>query len=449
MILPFVSELLAQIARRPAIGEACDRIRRDAGEVRIAGLSDSAKALVMPLVFRETGHPAILVVDSNARAEAFLEPIRWCYRAITGKQGRRVAHLPAYEVLPYEGRSPHAEIAEARAVALWRLASGEIDLLIAPVQAVLWRMHDASFYRELARTVARDESIAHQGLIGFLNRAGYEKQTSCEMPGEYAVRGGIIDVFSPEAAQPVRIELLGDTIESIRAFDANTQRSTSPVERATLLPLSEFVLGAETLARQGVAAGTHAEEVDSGREDQGLPPGYFSGWEFREIPRERRSGVLFDLANDAVVLEVEPSLLEAAIEKYRKRMAEAFDEAEDAIAQPPNRYILDDEEWELARQMAPHLSMEQLGIAGGSAAQLTLQTRPTTRHHGNVPGFIEEVRGRLSAGEHVIASAASTGELERFADICHEYELPYRIGELEENVTVARLAEEGSTTGGG
>src|SRR5215831_18986133 len=412
MILPFVSELLAQIARRPAIGEACDRIRRDAGEVRIAGLSDSAKALVMPLVFRETGHPAILVVDSNARAEAFLEPIRWCYRAITGKQGRRVAHLPAYEVLPYEGRSPHAEIAEARAVALWRLASGEIDLLIAPVQAVLWRMHDASFYRELARTVARDESIAHQGLIGFLNRAGYEKQTSCEMPGEYAVRGGIIDVFSPEAAQPVRIELLGDTIESIRAFDANTQRSTSPVERATLLPLSEFVLGAETLARQGVAAGTHAEEVDSGREDQ-------------------------------------PSLLEAAIEKYRKRMAEAFDEAEDAIAQPPNRYILDDEEWELARQMAPHLSMEQLGIAGGSAAQLTLQTRPTTRHHGNVPGFIEEVRGRLSAGEHVIASAASTGELERFADICHEYELPYRIGELEENVTVARLAEEGSTTGGG
>ena len=69
------------------------------------------------------------------------------------------------------------------------------------------------------------------------------------MPGQYAVRGGIIDVFSPEAPQPVRIELLGDTIESIRAFDPNTQRSTNPVERATLLPLTEFLRRAEVLER--------------------------------------------------------------------------------------------------------------------------------------------------------------------------------------------------------
>ena len=161
MILPFVSELLGQVARRPALVGACDRIRRDAGEVGIAGLTDSAKAFIAPLIVREVGRPGMLVVESNERAEALLEPVRWCYCAITGKPGRRVAHLPAYEVLPYERRSPHAEIAEARAVALWRLATSEIDLLIAPVQAMLWRMHEAPFYRELARVIARDESIAH------------------------------------------------------------------------------------------------------------------------------------------------------------------------------------------------------------------------------------------------------------------------------------------------
>ena len=82
-----------------------------------------------------------------------------------------------------------------------------------------------------------------------MSSAGYDKQITCEMPGQFAVRGGIIDIFSPESPQPVRVELLGDTIESIRAFDPNTQRSTNPVERATLLPLTEFPRRAEVLER--------------------------------------------------------------------------------------------------------------------------------------------------------------------------------------------------------
>ena len=123
------------------------------GEVRLAGLTDSAKALLVPLVFSELGRPTILLVDSNQRAEALLEPIRWFYSAVTGKPGRRVAHFPAHDVLPYENRSPHAEISEARAVALWRLATGEADLLIAPVQAALVANARAGF---LSRACARD-----------------------------------------------------------------------------------------------------------------------------------------------------------------------------------------------------------------------------------------------------------------------------------------------------
>jgi transcription-repair coupling factor (superfamily II helicase) len=442
MILPLVSELLSRVARLGVIDDAVESLRRGRSGRSISGLTDSAKALLAPIVCTELGRPTVLLVESPQRAEELVDPVRWFFRALTDRPGRRVAHLPAHDVLPYEGRSPHAEISEARAVSLWRFASGEVDLLIAPIQAALWRLKSREFYQRLALSIARDQSIPYTDLTDYLAGAGYEKRTTCEMPGEYAVRGGIIDIFSPEALQPIRVELLGDTIESIRAFDANTQRSTNPVERATLLPLSEFVLGAETLARQRVAAGS-----ESGREDEGLPAGYYSGWEFREIPREQRNGLLFDLATDTVVLEDEPSLLDAAIEKHRRQLAEAFDEAEDALAEPPNRYILDEEEWQLARQMAPRLGIERLGL--GADAQSGLQTQPTTKHHGNVQAFIGEVRNRLTAGEHVIASAASTGELERFADICHEYELPYRVGELEENTTVTRLAEEGTATGVG
>jgi transcription-repair coupling factor (superfamily II helicase) len=439
MILPLVSELLARIARRPALEEACDKLRRLGSEVRMAGLTDSAKALMVPLVFAALGRPAFLLVDSNQRAEALLEPVRWFYSAVTGKPGRRVAHLPMHDVLPYENRSPHAEISEDRAVALWRLATSEVDVLIAPVQAALWRMRERGFYPGLARAIERDQSIAHEELTGFLASAGYEKHVSCEMPGQFAIRGGIIDVYSPETPQPVRIELMADTIESIRAFDPNTQRSTNPIERTVLLPLTEMQRRAEVLERQRAGSG-------SDREDDTAPASFYPGWEFREMPREERPGVLFDLADDPVIVLDEPSLLEAAIEKYRLRLAEAFDKAEDPLAEPPPRYVLNPDEWSLARQLFPQLGIERLGLAQEGTASLTMQTQPTARYHGDVAAFMNAVRGRLSAGEHVMVSAASTGELERFADICHEYEIPYALGELEENVTVSRLAEEASSS---
>ena len=112
MILSLVSELLARVAHRPEIEETVEALRRTSGEVRLAGLTDPAKAFVSAVATSQLGRPTILIVESNQRAETLLEPIRWFYRAITGKPGRRVALLPAYDVLPYESRSPHAEISE-------------------------------------------------------------------------------------------------------------------------------------------------------------------------------------------------------------------------------------------------------------------------------------------------------------------------------------------------
>jgi transcription-repair coupling factor (superfamily II helicase) len=452
MILPIVSELLARVGRRPVVEAAFDALRRKAAEVRLAGLTDSAKALIIPLAFAELGRPFVVLVENNQRAEMLLEPVRYFYRAITGKPDRRVVHLPAHEVLPYEGRSPHAEISEDRAVALWSLVTGEADILIAPIQAALWRMRDRDFYSQLARTISRDETIEHDDLITFLSSAGYDKQVTCDMPGQFAVRGGIIDIYSPESLAPVRVELLGDTIESIRAYDPVTQRSTSPVERATLLPLTEFPRRAEILEKMRVHSA-------SGREDDSAPAAFYSGWEFREVVREDRRATLLDLANDTIVVTDEPSLLDAAIEKYRAQLAEAYSAVEDPLAEPPEKFIFDAEEWDLALQMVPRFAIEHLALedappepsmptAASTNSLRVMQTQPTTRYHGNVPAFIAESRARLAAGDQVMVSAASTGELERLADICHEFELPYRMGELEQNATVTRLAQEESSAPG-
>jgi transcription-repair coupling factor (superfamily II helicase) len=180
----------------------------------------------------------------------------------------------------------------------------------------------------------------------------------------------------------------------------------------------------------------------SGREDDEAPAGFYPGWEFQEILLEDRKSTLFDLAGDPLVIQDEPSLLKAAIEQYRDKLRESFEAFESPVSEPPNRFIFDEEEWSLAMQLTPRLGVEHLGVATEDAPQHTLQTQPTSRYHGNVAAFMSEVREKLSTGQQVMVSAATTGELERLADICHEYEVPYRLGELEENVTVSRLAEE-------
>ena len=445
MILPPVGELLGRVARHGALDQSFDALRRKGGEVRVSGLTDPAKAVTAALAFAALGRPIVMVVESNQRAEALLEPLRYFYRAVTQKPGTRVVLLPSHEVTPYENRSPHAEISEDRAVALWRFASGDADILITPIQAAAWRMRDAEFYKKLALTVSRDQTIEDEELIEFLSSAGYDKQVTCDMPGQYAVRGGIVDIFSPETLQPVRLELLGDTIESIRAYDANTQRSTSPVERATLMPLTEYPLREELIAKmRAPVVGGDAHEGET-------PLALFPGWEFREALREERKCSVFDLAADPVIVMDEPSLIAAALEKYRTQLAEGFDKAEDPLAEPPNKFIFDDEEWALALELAPRFAVERLGLTeetAASAAARVMQTRATGKFHGNVPGFIAEARARIAAGENVMVSAASTGEMERLADICHEFELPYRMGEMEDSATLSRLAEESSQAPG-
>ncbi len=110
---------------------------------------------------------------------------------------------------------------------------------------------------------------------------------------------------------------------------------------------------------------------------------------------------------------------------------------------PAERYVLSDDEWAAELRRRPRLRLEHLALEGETPARAML-SQPTTRYHGNVAAFMAEVRGRVQGGAQVMVSAASTGEMERLADLCHENELPYRLGELDDTATGVRLAEESS-----
>jgi transcription-repair coupling factor (superfamily II helicase) len=417
MILPSVSETLASVSRHPSLETAISALHQSSARERLAGLTDTAKALIAGQVAAEVRRPVVVLVASGAQAESLAASLQFFYSALAGQQATEVAVLPAVDVLPWQDAAPHAEILETRAVTLWRYAVGLTQVVVAPIAAARMRLADAAYYAEQARTLAREESVSLDDLVSHLRRVGYELHDMVEMPGQFTVRGGIVDVFPAESDRPVRLEFFGDSLESLREFDPNTQRSVRPIDRVTLPPLLE-------------------QPANGFRLGNGDSPDH------ETVPHAHS---LLDLREDTVVLVDEPDAVEKAAREFLESAEESAIGARDAFPGAVASYYFTDE-WESILSRHARLDLEHLDVSREGIESRTMQTQATTRFHGNVTTFMAEARARIYAGERVLLAAGNLGELERYVDLCHEYEVPYRLGEIEVSPTSSRLAED-STAG--
>jgi transcription-repair coupling factor (superfamily II helicase) len=418
MILPAVRERLDAVLRHPSVEGALGALRDGAQHISLSGLHDVAKALLAAYLTHELRRPAFFVTDSNRRAEALADTVRFFSSVFPGISGG-VATLPAFDTLPWESQSPHADILERRAATLFRLTDGQVSLVIAPVQAALWRYQDATVYLGLARTLTKDAEVPLEEFIAHLAGVGYTRTEMVELPGQFAMRGGIVDVFSAEALRPVRIELLGDTVESVREFDPRTQRSIAPVQRTTILPLTEWNVAA-------LVGTTHGGS-------QAAAPSWEATSFFGPSEQSGQSS-LFELAESSlkpVVFLDEPQNLRDAAEKHLAHATAVYERHGSATAPSASHFFLDEEEFAAALTKASQAHLEQLAVNIGSAPQFELSSRPSSRFHGDVVACMGDVKAQLASGGKVFLTAASTGELERLADISREYEVPYVLGESE------------------
>ncbi len=419
MLFSAVTELLGHLAGLPAIDDALEALRQGSPAEKMAGLTSPAKALVTALAATELRRPALVLVEDERRAASLLEALQFFYRTLNGNSAAPVLLLPALDTLPGVGAGPHPEILEVRASTLARLVSGQCSIVVAPIDATLLSFAAPQFYESLSLSLTRDAEISLKEVIAHLAKTGYIRTELVEMEGHFSVRGGILDVFPAEAAKPVRIELLGDVVESLREFDPETQRSTGPVNRVILPPLTEFPLTA------------------SRRDDEDLDfPKFQTATE--ETVTER-AATLFDLREGALLVLDEPEEIAQRAAKSRDRLlADSASLAGDAAVP----FVLPEDQWKKALDRQQRFSLEELALRRDGRDPRTLKVQPTARYHGQIQAFLGEIRGRLSAGDEVLIAAASSGELERLADLCREYEVPYRLGELEQSATGARLVEE-------
>jgi transcription-repair coupling factor (superfamily II helicase) len=154
--------------------------------------------------------------------------------------GLRVAVFPDWETLPYDSFSPHQDLISERLATLWRIRQREVDVVLLPATTALTRLAPPSFLAAYTFHFKQKEKLDEAALKAQLTLAGYNHVSSVVSPGEYAVRGGLIDLFPMGSSVPYRVDLFGDEVDSIRTFDPDSQRSLYPVPEVQLLPGREF-----------------------------------------------------------------------------------------------------------------------------------------------------------------------------------------------------------------
>src|SRR6202522_4275426 len=467
MVLPFVRELLADLEH----SEAFERVRRHlsggTGRRRVSGLTFTARALYLPFFVRAANAPSVIIVADNKAAEALHAAVLSACELTGALRAKAVLRLPAHDVLPFENLSPHPEIQETRAATLWKIAMGASRLVIAPVEAACMKLFPRDYYRALTLHLKTGEEYMPDMLVEHLLSVGYTKVDVVEMPGQLTLRGGILDVYSPEMDRPVRIDFFGDEIESIRKFDPETQRSQSSLDHALLLPLTEIPITEKVLeainarlTKSGTAA---AAELEGGETPAELQTHVatrtgeatvFPGWEFFAPVAGATKSLLDLMGRSTRVFVEEPSMLKNQGERWWNKVEQRHDRSGIGnLIRPEDIYL---SPWDLDDRLRAFCGAEldQLGAVDildadrSDLSEVEFHTRPTQRFHGSIPALIDALNALMKQEARILLTAPNQGEVERLAGLLQEYRLPYRLGSRTEQPGSSTVYTDSSYLGG-
>jgi len=269
-----------------------------------------------------------------------------------------VIEFPAWDCLPYDRVSPNAAVIAQRMTALSRLTRvkgrDKPSVLLTTINAALQRVPARDFVATHALSVAPGNVIGMQGVIEWLELNGYVRASTVREPGDYAVRGGILDLYPPGMDMPVRLDFFGDALETIRAFDAQTQRSEEQLRGLDLVPVAEFQLITETIRRfrTGYVAEFGATSPDDLLYEAVSEGRRYPGMEHWLPLFHGKLETVFDyLPGSALALE---HLAEDAAHERFTQIADYYDARREALKQgvtppykplPPERLYLAESEW--------------------------------------------------------------------------------------------------------
>ncbi|WP_421998733.1 transcription-repair coupling factor [Reyranella sp.] len=422
-----LTETLAPIARKP-------------GRWTVAGLPEGADALALAELARTTGGQDILhVARDGQRLERLQDGLRFF------APEREVLVFPAWDCLPYDRLSPHPDIVAERLETLVRLAAprkpgSPARIILASVGAALQRVPPRGLYAEAAVVVKKGQTVDPAWLSRFLGENGYGRSETVMEPGEFAIRGGLVDLFPPGTPEPVRLDLFGDVLEEIRSFDPMSQRSTGTRDEVVLLPVSEVVLTKDSIAR---FRGGYRELFGNATDDalyEAVSAGHrHVGMEHWLPLFHDRLETLLDYCADAVVTadhqigEAFAARHELITDYYDARLKTGakggMSGAADYKPVPPERLYLKPSEWERLLEGRSTVQFTSFDAPADTAGTIDLGGR---RHEGfarartaqgvNLFDVVaEHVKQANAAGRRVLVAGYTEGSASRLQHLLQEH----------------------------
>lgn len=340
-----------------------DELKRGTAVVSISGLTSiSAKAYIISYLQRETKKNFVVVTDSNRELETFESDLRFF------QQNQSVLMLPSFESDVYSNLSPHAETLEQRALTLWSLTNNFPSFLLTSAKSLVTRILTANKIKQLGVNLKRDEDFAPDQLIEKLTGCGYVREEPIKNVGEFSIRGGIIDVWSPTAENPVRLEFFGDTVDSIREFDPDTQLSIGQLKEIQLAPMREFSATPQDLkdwtffAKERFSDEKYARNLKD-RTQFAVEGETFNGWEnLFPLSNPRESNIFEFLSNSVLVID-EPIQIEQTLSDLYENLQKRYEQIENAedIALKPEELFLTPEELRKEFQALQRIELRALG----------------------------------------------------------------------------------------
>ena len=352
-----------------------DAIKSGTRIISLNGLTSIAsRAFILNRLQAETGKTFVVVTDSNKELETWECDLDFFQKTKDKRQTTNdtILSLPSMESDIYAGVSPHAETLEKRALTLWNLSNTQPSFVGASAKSLITKTISPTEMRQLGAVLKLDNDFAPEVLLEKLTASGYVREEPIKNIGEFSVRGGIIDVWSPDAENPVRIEFFGDTVDSIREFDAETQLSTKQLKQILIAPMREFAATAQDFkdwaffARERFSETRFARNLKD-RTDFAAEGEDFSGWEFLIPLVKPRNSNIFDYLPDCIFVIDEPTIVEQTLADFYEHLEKRFAEINehDEIGLEPNELFLSVEE--LREKLASQKRIE-LRALGKTAA---------------------------------------------------------------------------------
>ncbi|HSM14756.1 MAG TPA: DEAD/DEAH box helicase, partial [Thermoanaerobaculia bacterium] len=369
-----------------------------AGGARATRLSVAPAAWVADLLAEELDRQLLVVVPHESDARAWLEALR----LVSGREAG--AAFPAPPLSPYQEVEASLQVRAEEVVALERARRGEAVAIVATPRALFRRLPSAAAMPRFE--LARGGEVEPEELAERLAALGYHRVDLVSEVGDFAVRGGVFDLWSPGAGAPLRIDLFGSEIESLRRFDPESQRSGEAVEREVVLPLALFPAGPAAARRLAAALAPLFDEEPGLEVDEHLAAlvagSGFPGWESFLPLAESATWTLGDLLPGALRVVVDPPAVLAEVERHAARLAAEFEARRGhqrfAVApelvehpEPAVRALLE----------APELAIEPLAARGAA----DFGAVSTELFHGQLPRFPREVETARRRGDRALLVA--------------------------------------------